>query len=149
MVSIAIKMVAKKNPRLRIIVSFADTNQGHYGGIYQGGNWLYAGMTPSKKHFRDKQGRVWHSRQATSTGFTQQFGTRSACAKRSSCKQVELLGKHRYLMPLDDAMRKQIEPLRKPYPKRAGSIASDASAIHAEQGGATPTSALLTSEVKL
>jgi hypothetical protein len=27
--------------------------------------------------------------------------------------------KHKYLMPLDEAMRAQIAPLAKPYPKRA------------------------------
>jgi len=44
--------------------------------------------------------------------------------------------KIRYLMPLDDEMRKQIEPLRKPYPKR------DKQAIGSYQehsGGAAPT----------
>lgn len=51
-------------------------------------------------------------------------------------------GKHRYLMPLDDEMRAKIAPLARPYPKRAGSIASDATANHAGKGSATPTPAL-------
>jgi hypothetical protein len=34
-VSIANKWMHKANPRLRLIVSFADTSQGHLGGIYQ------------------------------------------------------------------------------------------------------------------
>jgi hypothetical protein len=46
-------------------------------------------------------------------------------------------------MPLDDEMRKQIEPLQKPYPKRARSIDSDATAIQAVEGGATPTRTLI------
>jgi hypothetical protein len=52
--------------------------------------------------------------------------------------------KHTYLMPLDDAMRQQIAPLAKPYPKRpcATSIGSDAPATHAGDGGAIPTVAL-------
>ena len=33
-------------------------------------------------------------------------------------KEVRAETKHRYLMPLDGEMRKQIEPLGKPYPKR-------------------------------
>jgi hypothetical protein len=48
------------------------------------------------------------------------------------------LGKYRYLMPLDEAMRKQIEPLRKPYPKREKATI-EPSAIHAEEGGEAPT----------
>lgn len=39
-------------------------------------------------------------------------------------------------------MRKQIDLLRKPYPKRAGSIDSDATGIQPEEGGAVPTPAL-------
>jgi hypothetical protein len=53
-------------------------------------------------------------------------------------------GKHKYLFPLDEDMRKRLTPLRKPYPKRAGSIVADAPAIHAGEGGAEPTPALHT-----
>ena len=54
--------------------------------------------------------------------------------------------KHRYLMPLDDAMRAQIEPLRKPYPKRetCGRGETDSAADSNPQiGGASPTHPLL------
>lgn len=36
-ISIAIKMLVKLNPGLRMIVSFADPSEGHNGGIYQAG----------------------------------------------------------------------------------------------------------------
>jgi hypothetical protein len=52
--------------------------------------------------------------------------------------------KYRYLMPLDDEMRAKIAPLAKPYPKRAGSIVTDAPANHAGEGGSVPTPALHT-----
>ncbi len=32
--------------------------------------------------------------------------------------QRKMPGKHRYLFPLDDAMKAQVAPLAKPYPKR-------------------------------
>lgn len=51
--------------------------------------------------------------------------------------------KHRYLMPLDGEIRKRIEPLRKPYPKRV-KHSVDAVAIHATEGGSTPTDTLQT-----
>ena len=35
-----------------------------------------------------------------------------------NAERVETARKHKYLYPLDDDMRRQIEPLRKPYPKR-------------------------------
>jgi hypothetical protein len=50
--------------------------------------------------------------------------------------------KHKYALPLDAAMREQIAPLAKPYPKRAESIGSDVADDQSEEGGATPTSAL-------
>jgi hypothetical protein len=43
---------------------------------------------------------------------------------------------------LDTAMREQIAPLAKPYPKRAASIDSDAAGLQPADGGATPTAAL-------
>jgi hypothetical protein len=37
LLAIAIRMVHRHNPGLRLIVSFADPSQGHHGGIYAGG----------------------------------------------------------------------------------------------------------------
>ena len=48
-------------------------------------------------------------------------------------------GKHRYLMPLNNAMRKQIEPLRKPYPKRGISKDGVAACNQQVEGGSIPT----------
>jgi hypothetical protein len=44
MVSIAVKMLKRFSPGLKLIVSFADSNQGHLGKIYQAGNWIYTGL---------------------------------------------------------------------------------------------------------
>lgn len=140
--AIALKMMLKTSPGLKLCVSYADPNQGHAGGIYQAGNWIYCGQTASDAKFIDKNGRAWHSRQVSASGYKREFGELRAVPKFADCKRVELIGKHRYLMPLDDAMRKQIEPLRKPYPKRAGSITADAPVIHTGEGGAAPTPAL-------
>lgn len=42
-VSIAMKMLKKQQPGLKLILSFADSRQGHLGIIYQAGNWVYTG----------------------------------------------------------------------------------------------------------
>ncbi len=107
---IALKLLKRVNPGLRLVVSFADPEHGHAGGIYQAGNWIYTGRTdPQSK--RIYHGRIMHQRSAGSI-----LGTTAGLVK------TKATWKHRYLYPLDDAMRAQIEPLRKPYPKRAGSI---------------------------
>ena len=117
-VSIAIKFLQKKTPSLRLIVSFADPQQGHSGGIYQAMNWLYVGDTAKGREFWSN-GKKWHSRQVSEKGWNIQQGNVRKTIKPSECDVVITPGKHRYLMPLDSDMRKQIEPLAKPYPKRA------------------------------
>jgi hypothetical protein len=131
-ISIAVRFLAKQSPGLRLIVSYADPNQGHHGGIYQAGNWVYIGKNPGSSY-----------EVICPDGI--QRHARAAIHKYKSCagfKRVEMENKHKYVMPLDEKMRLQIEPLRKPYPSRAGSKANVASAFHAEEGGATPTPAL-------
>jgi hypothetical protein len=65
-------------------------------------------------------------------------------ANQLHARWINTGSKHKYLYPLDKAMRAQIAPLAKPYPKRpcAASIDSDAPATQAGEGGATPTAAL-------
>jgi hypothetical protein len=70
------------------------------------------------------------------------FGKLSKCPDSSKMQRIELMPKHRYFMPLDAEMKAKIEPLRKPYPKRATSIDSDAPVSKQEEGGASPTVAL-------
>jgi hypothetical protein len=117
-VSICIKQLKRANPGLRLMVSFADPRQDHVGGIYQAGNWVYCGQTMAAPVFVDRTGKEWHSRMASSSGIANVFGRRQKITKRSDCRRVVTPGKYRYLFPLDDAMRRQIEPLRQPYPKR-------------------------------
>lgn len=114
----AIKLLRRKEKGLRLIVSFADPEQNHHGGIYQATNWIYTGQSEPYDKFRDASGRVWHPRQVSATGYKKQYGEYRRVPKISECERVRVQGKHRYLYPLDRAMRRQIEPLRKPYPKR-------------------------------
>jgi hypothetical protein len=139
-VALAIRFLKKANEGLRLIVSFADPAANHHGGIYQGGNWAYLGTSSSGFEWR-LNGKRLNKRAYTG----QQFGggSQSIAAIPKNAVKVSIPGKHRYLMPLDDEMRKQIEPLRKPYPKRVRSIGSDATAIQAVEGGATPTRTLI------
>ena len=117
-VALALKFLKKRSPSLRLIISFADPNEGHHGGIYQAGNWVYAGKTSDSYKYKDKHGRIWHQRQVSVTGVKRQYGQMQSVAKISECSKLPQAGKHRYLMPLDADMRKQIEPLARPYPKR-------------------------------
>lgn len=141
--SIAVRILHDACPKLRLIVSFADPAQGHHGGIYQACGWIYTGTTPPTHLYLAPSGKLWHSRVCCERGIKRAFGKLRGVPKPSECKRIDSPGKHRYLMPLDDAMRRQVMPLSRPYPKRAESAVSGMSADQAEGGGATPTSALL------
>jgi hypothetical protein len=140
-IKIALAFLKKNNKKLRLVVSFADPQYGHHGGIYQAGNWIYASTTaPSKEFWKD--GKRLHSRQVSEKGFNIQQGCKRKTVKPSQCKIIKTEGKHRYLMPLDKHMRKKIMCLAKPYPKRAQNIDSDVSSYQDEKGSANLTCAL-------
>jgi hypothetical protein len=129
-IAIAIRWLKKQSPGLRLVVSYADTSQGHHGGIYQATNWIYTGsiLQASTAEFN---GKVAHKRTFSSYGIK---GYTLQPAKP----------KHKYLMPLDDAIREQIAPLAKPYPKRTTRTKEQDAGHPPALGGVTPTRALQT-----
>jgi len=40
-----LRKLKKHAKGLKLVVSYADFNQGHHGGIYQATNWIYVGGT--------------------------------------------------------------------------------------------------------
>jgi hypothetical protein len=148
-IRVALHLLYNFLPRLRLVVSFADPAHGHVGAIYQASNWLYTGKTSASDeyivHGKRFQGRALRSTRST-------HGLRAIPAKNvvewaqkvldpQACV-VKGTSKHRYLYPLDAAMRAQILPLAKPYPKRAVSTAASAPVLQAGEGGSSPTTAL-------
>lgn len=132
-ISIAIKFLRRSNPKLRLIVSFADPDQGHHGGIYQGGGWIYSGKSQDRDEYIFL-GKRWQGRSFRNKYKGLEHDPRVKIVKGSS--------KHRYLFPLDNGIKEQIEVLKKPYPKRAGSKDNVVSGFQSEEGGAIPTPAL-------
>ena len=118
-IKMAMMFLKKNSPSLRLIVSFADPSEGHHGGIYQAGNWIYTGKQPDSSEYLAPDGKTWHGRMIKAKGWTTCHGVRRKTWKPNQCAKIIKPGKHRYLMPLDPEMRKQILPLSKPYPKRA------------------------------
>ncbi|WP_439891589.1 hypothetical protein ACS7SF_02820 [Ralstonia sp. 25C] len=119
-VALAVRMLLQQSPGLRLIVSYADPAQGHHGGIYQAGNWLYMGSSePQRAILID--GVSMHKRTADS-----KYGTASpqAIARLTGARVTwgPIEWKHTYVMPLDAGMRNRVAPLAKPYPKRQRSL---------------------------
>lgn len=107
--SIALKMIKREYSGLRLVVSFADPEQGHAGGIYQAGGWIFSGNSQASDEYIYK-GKRWQGRSFRNKYKGMEHHPDVSIVKGSS--------KHRYLYPLDKAMRKQIELLAKPYPKK-------------------------------
>ena len=134
-VKFALKFLKQSQPGIKLVVSYADQGQGHHGGVYQAGNWIYVGSMKGVPSLRYR-GKVWHAK-ALRTSFPM--------LKHSDplVEKVPAGDKHKYLMPLDAEMRERILPLAKPYPKRAKDQASE---VHSDLGGETPTRTLQTLE---
>jgi len=140
-VAIAMRMLKAQAPGLRLIVSYADSEQGHHGGIYQAGNWVYVGRSQGSTEWFH-EGRWKHNREMTAGAF----GGIRKVGNYQTLPRRQTLGKHSYLYPLDAEMRARIVPLAKPYPKRVRSIDSDAPGDQPGEGGAIPTRTLQPTE---
>lgn len=123
-VAVALSALRRQSPGLRLVVSYADPDQGHHGGIYQAGNWLYLARSQAQRGLVIG-GREVHKRTADSL-----YGTASPERLRAiTGKAVEwgpMRWKHVYVYPLDKGMRRRLSRLAQPYPQRAdeGSMVS-------------------------
>ena len=120
-VALAIKLLRKQSPNLRLLISFADPMQygpsgrPHVGIIYQACGWWFIGMTNAESLIR-LAGKLYHPRTISS-----RYHTRSIDWLRqhvaADAAHVRTLPKFRYALPLDAGMRQQLAPRVQPYPK--------------------------------
>jgi hypothetical protein len=132
--AIALKMLKKSNPGLKLVISFADTKEGHHGGIYQATNWVYVG-TAVPRLIPMLKGKHVHERSVSAM-------VKAGKIKRSDFLWIPAKPKYKYLMPLNNDMLSKVIHLKKPYPKRVGSKDNVASGFQSEEGGATPNPTL-------
>jgi hypothetical protein len=112
--SIAVKMLKREMPGIRLLVSYADLNQGHEGKIYQGSNWMYVGETGYEAGIT-LNGKLTHRRTINS-----KYGTSIVewLQQHVDPRATRYKGKpkFKYLLPLADEVAERIEQLSKPYP---------------------------------
>lgn len=137
-VSISIRILKRHSPNLRMLISFADqTAQGHHGGIYQAMNWIYLGTSEYVAGFI-VHGKATHRRSIGARGWKQSADWLRKHVDPNARPFSTV--KHRYVYPLDDEARTWVEPLAKPYPKRASEVRP--LTRPGSRGGATPTPTL-------
>lgn len=126
----SLRQLRRTNPGLRLVVSFADPAQGHHGGIYQAGGWLYLGRAAVTREFM-LRGEQVHERSVSSMiAQAKRYPSRRKRDDESridwlrrtvdpNARAVHVSGKHRYVMPLDKPTRRALRGKTMPYPERA------------------------------
>jgi hypothetical protein len=104
--SIALRFLKKHCPGLKGVVSYADTGQGHYGGIYQASGWIYTGEVSGMPYWLF-EGKAWPQRALSTSHPEIKFSD-------PRVKRIAPTKKHRYFWAFDEKLSKRIP--RFPYP---------------------------------
>lgn len=143
-----IRMLKADNPGLRVILSFADPNHGHHGGIYIAGNWIYLG-TSDDHHSAPilANGKLTHAR-TVSAIIKAGGGRRDGESQLDAIRRLKndpdayrppILSKHRYVYPLDKAARRAMMRGSLPYPEPCGrGVDGDTTGFRSVDPGSTP-----------
>ena len=138
-VAASLRALHKAAPQIKIVVSYADTDEGHTGIIYQATNWIYVGMgEPIQKIIIN--GKKTHFKSISSKyGFVNLKWIQEHVDPNA--KLFVPGGKHKYLFIFDKKLRKQWQAKALPYPKKpcVSSSTAEQPAILREGGGSTPT----------
>ena len=119
---IAVLMLRRHCPGIRVVVTFAEAD--HHGGVYQAAGWIYTGTTAPDKQYTDRDGRTWHSRSVSPSGWKTHMGKTVRCPRPQDCEIMIVPGKHRFVLPLDPAMIDLVRRDAKP-PPRPGPLDSE------------------------
>jgi hypothetical protein len=111
-ISIAIKLIKKHNPTIKLLISYADKAQFHYGVVYQATNWYFIGESESSGKDYLFNGEWRHDR--TLNEYSKTFLSTLLKRKRS--------GKRKYIYPLDKSLIPLCKSLSKPYPKKENAV---------------------------
>lgn len=139
--SLSIKFLKKACPGLRLLVSFADPTQGHHGGIYQGANWIYYGLSDATGGFEYLINGKW----TTCRSIGSSVGTRKTKEVENKIHFTDkrkAARKHRYAYPIDKDLIPLLLSRQKPYPKRAVSKDNVAVVDQTTEDGVIPITAL-------
>lgn len=94
-----IKQYKQECQDIKLIISFADTTQGHEGTVYKAANWQYDGKTGRSFHYIDDSGNTIHKK--TVYDLARKAGKKEAeYAQAIGYKKVRHLPKKRYLLHL-------------------------------------------------
>lgn len=137
----SLKMLRRQSPGVQLVVSYADSKEGHLGIIYQATNFVYLGA--STQPYLKVRGKIEHPRSlydrygrgGQQIGWLRQHVDPNA-------ERVEMPAKHKYVYVFSKPLRRQLEATAQPYPKRAGSSDGAAPGDQPGEEGSNPIPAL-------
>ncbi|MGH7343234.1 MAG: hypothetical protein ACREKH_22325, partial [Candidatus Rokuibacteriota bacterium] len=133
-VAISLKLLRRQSPGLKLVVSYADSGQGHRGVIYQAGGWIFLGG--SEQSYIKVLGKVEHPR-----SLYDRYGRNGQSIPwlrqnvDPRADRVPMPPKWKYVMPLTKPLRRKLEALAQPYPRGRGDT-SDTPGHHPGEGEA-------------
>ena len=99
-ISRCLKLIRDDRPDLWALISFADTTEGHNGGIYRATNAFYCGMTAPTNFYLDENNRLRHPRQ---NGVNVTIKN----AEKRGWRRVKRQAKHRFVFILGNRSEKR------------------------------------------
>jgi hypothetical protein len=140
--AIALKMLKSFVPGMKCVISYADSAEGHHGGIYAGMGWTYLGGWKTSRPVFVVNGQKVHSRTVSSAlGRSENFIDKLKQIDPNA-KAIPASVKHKYAIGLTKEMKAWLAQRAKPYPKRATSETIDTPGVQPGEGGEAPTVAL-------
>lgn len=108
-ISYAIGQLRNKARHIDALVSYADPNVGHQGGVYKAASWVPIGVSEESRYYVDAAGQVVARRKFHSGGTH----LRKAEIEALGYIEKKMPGKVRFAKGLTKQARKRIEKLRK------------------------------------
>lgn len=116
----AVRQLHRDEPQIKILVSFADMDQDHYGTIYQATNWIYLG----EKNVGERGYFIVHGKRMHPKTISAHKWVQSVTWLRSNidpnATEVKTKGKRKYIYVFDKKLRKEWQKKALPYPKKNG-----------------------------
>ena len=109
-VALALKLLHKENPIVKIVVSYADHRQKHLGIIYQATNWIYLGQATTSDFQYYYNGKWTHQRSID--GKPNKEFLKKTLPKRQNSN------KFKYIYIFDKELKKEYQEKAKKYPSK-------------------------------
>lgn len=117
-VALSLKKLHKDAPQIKIVVSYADCDQSHYGTIYQATNWIYLGeMNSGERGAFIIHGKKMHPKSVYSRGWVQSVDWLRKHVDPNATEYITK-GKRKYIFVFDKKFRKEWQKKALPYPKK-------------------------------